>query len=1194
MVFVFLSYKSDDEKIAKAIKEAIEQRFSAKVFMSADARDGTTVGKSWPPEIFEAMQQSDIAILLISEKWINSPYCLDEFRLARYMGRTIVAVALEEKVQKFVQNSINDKTYIKWNELFDPKGKIKAENKLFSRLERIIKDSLFPPFEYRKGNPYKGLLAYQEDDAGVFFGREKERSELLKIMLAKKAKIYIIKGHSGVGKSSFMRAGILAWMRKFEKGWRVFSVYMPDLYDPLGSFAEYLALNTKQEINTIAHLLDGEDIDRLATLIKTTPEPLLIPIDQAEILVSDESNEAMKKVLRIYLGLIKKSSIFGMVTIRNDLFDKLQYYIDDKIKEVFELRSIAHNEIDNIIRLPLQIPSYRMRGYIIEDEFVRAVKEDIDYSADMLPLLSALLEKLFDEHKGKFTKEIYRKGDIKSHINDMAESIVEDITKEQRKALKDFLLFHLIRYVQATDSYILIQASLEAVPDEIQDVIDGFVQKRLLIKDKKSIKIVHESLLRHWSRLDSWVQENKEALHLLEEVDRYYEVFLQKLQEDSKNINDYLLPKSIVNEIETTHRDIIEISDKKEYIQQSLNFYKKERLKRRGFLVGSFAAIFTFAGFGYIQYFRARERFELARYNLGLVYAQRTELDAKDAERILVNLNGYKALKLMDPKYDTQRIRDDVKALLYYASIYYAPIKIEKIDKFPKRKRDIALTKFKKEILAHLKKQEQNKMLSFMNQIANIAESPDKQKLAVAFMSGNIIIYDLQSEKALKIQTKNLKRPTIIKFLSNKKILFDNFDTIKIWDIAKKREERFFQHKSRILDISILNGNKIVSSSWDRTVKIWDIRSGKLLQTLSFAPYVPVMLQNAHKNINVYLIHPYEPTKKFYVLLKKKNEKLLTIIENSPFGNVLFFPDGQKIASASGSTIKIWNSDTGLEIDTFHNSFDVFSLASSHDGEKIAAGCDGNMLRLTNNSYSIKIWDIATKKLLKTLRGHKNAVSSLAFSIDDKKLFSASFDKTIKIWDIESGNLIDTLQGHTREVTCVVCSSDGKRLASSSYDGNIIIWDIQSRKVFKKIKAHKDEIYRISFSPDGKLIASASSEKSIKVWDTKTGKLVRVLKGHKDGVLSVAFSMDGKKIISSSSDATIKMWDVDSGELLQTLIGHKGSVESVAFSPDGKRVASKCWADKTIRVWDITKFDDPHFIAQQIKKFENYLHNMKV
>ena len=88
--------------------------------------------------------------------------------------------------------------------------------------------------------------------------------------------------------------------------------------------------------------------------------------------------------------------------------------------------------------------------------------------------------------------------------------------------------------------------------------------------------------------------------------------------------------------------------------------------------------------------------------------------------------------------------------------------------------------------------------------------------------------------------------------------------------------------------------------------------------------------------------------------------------------------------------------------------------------------------------------------------------------------------------------------------------------------------------------------------------------------------------------------MDGKKIISSSSDATIKMWDVDSGELLQTLIGHKGSVESVAFSPDGKRVASKCWADKTIRVWDITKFDDPHFIAQQIKKFEHYLHNMKI
>jgi WD40 repeat protein len=213
---------------------------------------------------------------------------------------------------------------------------------------------------------------------------------------------------------------------------------------------------------------------------------------------------------------------------------------------------------------------------------------------------------------------------------------------------------------------------------------------------------------------------------------------------------------------------------------------------------------------------------------------------------------------------------------------------------------------------------------------------------------------------------------------------------------------------------------------------------------------------------------------------------------------------------------------------------------------------------------------------LLTLKGHTDAVTSIAYSPDGKRLASASWDKTMKMWDAQTGQELRTFKGHTDDVNHVVYSPDGKRLASASGNGTVNIWDAQTGQELLTLKGHTGEVNSVAFSPDGKRLASGSgmlnatndafAAGEVKVWDAQTGQDLFTLKGHSSVVGRVAFSADGKRL-ASASDKTVKLWDAQTGQELLTLKGHAGEVNSVAFSPDGKCLASAS-EDEMVKVWD--------------------------
>ncbi|MBN3924593.1 serine/threonine-protein kinase [Nostoc sp. NMS4] len=288
-------------------------------------------------------------------------------------------------------------------------------------------------------------------------------------------------------------------------------------------------------------------------------------------------------------------------------------------------------------------------------------------------------------------------------------------------------------------------------------------------------------------------------------------------------------------------------------------------------------------------------------------------------------------------------------------------------------------------------------------------------------------------------------------------------------------------HENSVLSVAISpDGKTIASSGDDRTIKLWNLATGKLISSL-----------NGHsQQVNV----------------------------------VVISPDGKILVSASDdNTIKIWNLATRKQIRTLIGHSDsVHALAISADSKTLVTGSDDN---------TIKIWNLATGEEIRTLAGHTFWVRSVAISPDGVILVSGSFDKTIKIWNLAKGYPIRTLEGNSQTVTTVAISPNGKTLASASRDvydgrsrGTIKLWNLATGREIRTLAGHSNTVTSVAFSTDGKIIASGSRDRTIKLWNTATGEEILTLAGHTNTVTSVTFSPDGKTLVSGSEDNTIKIW----------------------------------------------------------------------
>jgi len=394
------------------------------------------------------------------------------------------------------------------------------------------------------------------------------------------------------------------------------------------------------------------------------------------------------------------------------------------------------------------------------------------------------------------------------------------------------------------------------------------------------------------------------------------------------------------------------------------------------------------------------------------------------------------------------------------------------------------------------------------------------------------------------------------------------------------------------------DGKLVVTGSSDHTVKIWDARTGTLLNNInSFAAQVN-SVQFSPDNVKIAASFVDGTVK----ILDPKTGRILVDLKGhtGSVWSALFSQDGKKIISYSEDrTAKIWDTKTGELMANLKHVKRVNSARFSPDGKKAVTSSEDSTAKIwdvvsakhiatlvdhngvvndarfsadgkkivTKSHTSVKIWDGETGKELVDIKGHNDIFIKAQFSPDSKKIITASTDSTAKIWDSESGKLLVVLKGHGGIVYAAQFSPDSKKIVTASWDNTAKIWDSQTGVLLANQKWHQYAITSAIFSPDGKKIVTASLDDRAKIWDSQTGVLLASLQGHEGYVNSANFSPDGKKIVTASDDHTAKIWDAETGTLLDDLKGHQNAVEKAAFSPDGKKIVTAS-DDGTAKIWD--------------------------
>ncbi|MBL8793648.1 MAG: hypothetical protein JNM56_07075, partial [Planctomycetia bacterium] len=287
---------------------------------------------------------------------------------------------------------------------------------------------------------------------------------------------------------------------------------------------------------------------------------------------------------------------------------------------------------------------------------------------------------------------------------------------------------------------------------------------------------------------------------------------------------------------------------------------------------------------------------------------------------------------------------------------------------------------------------------------------------------------------------------------------------------------------------------------------------------------------------------------------------------------VALSPDGKWLASATGSTVKVWDVAARREVFTEQAKFEHSSRVN-----QVAFSGDSKLLASASDDETVKVWQVPQGICTLTLKREKEPdappmpLKVVAFHPNSKLLAAAGDGDAFYLWNLERPKQQPlTFAGHTEKVTGLTFSLDGKLAASSSADKSLKLWNLDGQTL-RSFGGHTAEVNGLAFSRDGQLLASASSDKTVRLWDVGTGQEVRVLRGHGSTVHGVAFSVTNQ-LASCSGDSLkpgeIKLWDPANGEELNTFRWVTQTVTGLAYAPDGKRLFS---ADNlAVMAWDAT------------------------
>ncbi len=1039
--------------------------------------------------------------------------------------------------------------------------------------------------------PYRGLFAFQEEDAHLFFGRDKFTQQLVTAVNTKK--LVAVIAPSGSGKSSVVFAGLIPYLRShatpelpikianFRPGNNPFDALAaalsvafqssefnsnPNVDSRLGrlELGKESLCNPGRLCNIIENIAKKNNGQRLV-LVADQFEELYALISEAKRLVFlQELLQAVNDVPNFRLVITLRADFLGRVLEDECLGKALQQYPPEL------LIPMNHEELREAIIKPAL-----KEGVKLEEGLIERIIDDVKQQPGHLPLLQFALTQLWEtQREGILSCTAYQQiGGVEKALAKHAEQVYLRLSSTDRKRMQR-IFTQLVQPGEGTADTRRL-ASRAEVGEENWDLVAYLASARLLVTGRHNktgteiVEIVHEELIRGWKELKSWMQQDREFRCWQEKL----RSAIRTWESTDKDEDALLRGKTLTDAEDWFNKRLTELSlEERSFIAQSLElqqFQNNNRKRRRQLIISGLSlGLFFSLGLAGQAWWQGQNaiRSEIEALN-ATAEAQLTSNQEFNALITTLKASN-KSKKNISPfrlhSQEKVEIQRNINNLLQEA-IY----KITESNRLEGHKDEVIDASFSPDgqIIATASKDKTVKLWSLDGKeittlkghkdlVHSVSFSrdkePDKQIIATASWDGTVKLWTT-SGKLISTLKVNQGAVNSVSFSpDNQKIATgDSKGYVKLWTREGKLITTFKAHNNYILSISFSpDSKKIATASADYTVKLWSWDDKKLKTTLnghtdwvwsvSFSPDGK-QIATASRDMTV----------KLWSIDGKKIKSMDD--HKQSVTSVNFSPDGKMIATASADkTVILW-SKYGDKIQTLvgHNNW-VWRVNFSPDGKTIATA---------SKDKTVKVIQVKGKQL-QVVPAHDAEIYGISFSPDGKQIATASRDGTAKLWSPE-GKLITTLKSSGIKLNDIKFHADGQRIFTTATDGTIIIWNRKGRKI-KPFNKHKKFIWDISFSPNSQSFATASEDRTIKLWK-QDGKLIRTIKAHDDTVNSVSFSPDGKTLATAGWDKKAKLWTLE-GQLIRILTGHSDGIHSISFSPDGKIIATAS-EDKTVKLW---------------------------
>ncbi|AJR36910.1 CFF_HP2_G0023970.mRNA.1.CDS.1 [Saccharomyces cerevisiae] len=318
-----------------------------------------------------------------------------------------------------------------------------------------------------------------------------------------------------------------------------------------------------------------------------------------------------------------------------------------------------------------------------------------------------------------------------------------------------------------------------------------------------------------------------------------------------------------------------------------------------------------------------------------------------------------------------------------------------------------------------------------------------------------------------------------------KVIYRERFKVESNWRKGHCRIQEFKGHMDGVLTLQF-NYRLLFTGSYDSTIGIWDLFTGKLIRRLS---------------------------------------------GHSDGVKTLYFDDRKLITGSLDKTIRVWNYITGECISTYRGHSDSVLSVDSYQKVIVSGSAD----------KTVKVWHVESRTCY-TLRGHTEWVNCVKLHPKSFSCFSCSDDTTIRMWDIRTNSCLKVFRGHVGQVQKIIplTIKDVENLATdNTSDGSSPRDDptMTDGADESDTPSNEQETVLDENIPYPTHLLSCGLDNTIKLWDVKTGKCIRTQFGHVEGVWDIA--ADNFRIISGSHDGSIKVWDLQSGKCMHTFNGRR-------------------------------------------------------